>query len=326
VTVSAYHQLSLDWHPRSRNDKAFRLITLAVVALMLMLGLVLSSIQLPPQPRHERQLIPERIANILLEKKQQRRITPKPKPLPKPSAKPKPEKPPTTIKKSSTRAQPQKPLTKVQRGAREKAASSGLLSLKNQLGDLLDTSDVSAMVAAPLLAGKAVGSAEPSAQTDEVILIASAAKGSGGVSSGSYATHLDNTKLQQRTITSVEQPVIPARKPDKAQSASSSGKISLRSAGVRAAEEVTLVFDRNKGILYKLYNHARRKNPGLKGKIVLRLTIAPSGKVNSIEIVSSELNDPKLETRLVRRIRNFDFGAKNVESMSVTYPIEFLPS
>lgn len=86
------------------------------------------------------------------------------------------------------------------------------------------------------------------------------------------------------------------------------------------------MFDRNKGILYKLYNHARRKNPGLKGKIVLRLTIAPSGKVNSIEIVSSELNDPKLETRLVRRIRNFDFGAKNVESMSVTYPIEFLPS
>jgi hypothetical protein len=42
--------------------------------------------------------------------------------------------------------------------------------------------------------------------------------------------------------------------------------------------------------------------------------------------VSSELGDPKLERKIVARVMLFDFGNRDVETMVVTYPIDFLPS
>ena len=67
---------------------------------------------------------------------------------------------------------------------------------------------------------------------------------------------------------------------------------------IRPEEEVTIVFDRNKGRLYSLYNRARRSNPHLKGKVGIEITIAPAGTVTNVKILSSELGDPKLESRL----------------------------
>jgi TonB family protein len=94
----------------------------------------------------------------------------------------------------------------------------------------------------------------------------------------------------------------------------------------RSLEEIKLVFDRNKGAIYTIYNRMLRNDPALQGKVVLKLTIAPSGQVLDCKIVSSELRSPELERKLVARIKQFDFGAKKVDTMVVTYPIDFLPS
>jgi hypothetical protein len=42
--------------------------------------------------------------------------------------------------------------------------------------------------------------------------------------------------------------------------------------------------------------------------------------------VSSELGAAELEGKLLARIRQFDFGAKDVEQMVVSWPVDFLPS
>jgi TonB family protein len=89
---------------------------------------------------------------------------------------------------------------------------------------------------------------------------------------------------------------------------------------------VRLVFERNKGSIYAIYNRALRDEPGLQGKVVLKLTIAPSGAVTDLRIVSSELHQAEVETKLLARIRTFDFGAKDVNEMVVNYPLDFLPS
>lgn len=94
----------------------------------------------------------------------------------------------------------------------------------------------------------------------------------------------------------------------------------------RSIEEIKLVFERHKGAIYAIYNRALREDPSLQGKVVLRLTIAPSGDVVDVRIVSTELNAPDLENRLLARVRQFDFGAKEVEQMVVTWPVDFLPS
>jgi TonB family protein len=64
----------------------------------------------------------------------------------------------------------------------------------------------------------------------------------------------------------------------------------------------------------------------LEGKLVLRLTIAPSGEVTFCEIVSSELENPELERKLVQRIRMFRFEARDVEAITTTKPIDFFPA
>ena len=90
--------------------------------------------------------------------------------------------------------------------------------------------------------------------------------------------------------------------------ASGSGKAS------RSIEEIKLVFERNKGAIYAIYNRALRDEPALQGKVVLELKIAPSGEVVDCRIVSSELKRRELESKLLARIRQFDFGAKDVDA------------
>ncbi|MCH8059767.1 MAG: TonB family protein, partial [Proteobacteria bacterium] len=94
----------------------------------------------------------------------------------------------------------------------------------------------------------------------------------------------------------------------------------------RSREEIELVFDRNKGLIFALYNRALRINPTLEGKLVLRLTIAPNGLVTFCEIISSELGDPDLERKLVQRVKMFRFEDKDVEPITTTKPIDFFPA
>ncbi len=308
-----YEQLALDWSPENKENRQFNLIVFVVVFVILLAAIAISSITVPDEPRVARNVVPERIANFIIEKKkpEPKKVTPEVKPKPKPKPKPKAKK---TVKKLP-KVKAQKPLTKTQKKARGKAADSGLLALGNELADLMDTSDISAMV------GGDVKSSSVSAATatgqNKTLLMADASKGSGGINAVEYTAAVAATQLTQRELTQVKQSLLSPEV--QAKSATTQAKQS-RSAGVRAEEDITIVFDQNKSKLYSIYNRARRTNPNLKGKIVLEITISPAGKITQIKVVSSELNDSKLESRLVNRIKFFSFGAKQVEQVIVTYP------
>ncbi len=85
-------------------------------------------------------------------------------------------------------------------------------------------------------------------------------------------------------------------------------------------------YDRGNGATILLYNRALRNNPALQGKLVLKLTIEPTGQVSDVQVVSSELGDEELERKLVQRIRMFTFVAKDVPSVTTTKPIDFFPA
>jgi outer membrane biosynthesis protein TonB len=102
------------------------------------------------------------------------------------------------------------------------------------------------------------------------------------------------------------------------------------SAGVSAGrtdEEIQIVFDRYKAALYRLYNRELRKDPTLRGQLVLRLTIEPDGSVSLCQLQSSDMDAPILAQQVVDRVRTFDFGAKDdIVAMTIIYPIDFLPA
>ena len=73
------------------------------------------------------------------------------------------------------------------------------------------------------------------------------------------------------------------------------------------------MFDRNKGAIYAIYNRELRDDPALQGKVVLKLSIAPSGQVTDLHRVE-RAEGADLESKLLARIRSFDFGAKDVKT------------
>lgn len=78
----------------------------------------------------------------------------------------------------------------------------------------------------------------------------------------------------------------------------------------RNQDEVqAVVIKHNKAIQY-CYERALKRNPNLKGKLVLRITITPQGTVKDVKIVSSTLNNRKVEQCVLNRIRRWtDFGS-----------------
>jgi hypothetical protein len=94
----------------------------------------------------------------------------------------------------------------------------------------------------------------------------------------------------------------------------------------RTDEEIQIVFDRYKASLYRLYNRELRNIPTLRGQMVLKLTIEPSGSVSFLELQSTDMNAPALVQQVLERVRTFDFGAKDVAAITIVYPIDFLPA
>jgi hypothetical protein len=93
----------------------------------------------------------------------------------------------------------------------------------------------------------------------------------------------------------------------------------------RSREEIEMVFDRNKASIYNLYNRALRNDPALQGKLVVQLTIVPTGEVTDCKVLSSELKNDELERKLVALIKMFHFESRDVESITTTKPIDFFP-
>ena len=95
----------------------------------------------------------------------------------------------------------------------------------------------------------------------------------------------------------------------------------------RTDEEIQIVFDRYKAALYRIYNRELRKNPTLRGKLLLKLTIEPSGVVSMCRMESTDLDSKELVKKIVDRVKRFHFGEKEgVPELTILYPIDFLPA
>ena len=332
MTTATYQQLALAWHPQSKTDKSFIFFATSIVLLIVCLGFYIGSMELPPETKRAKVVIPERVAKFILDKPKPK---PKPKVIKKEPPKPKvikkdPPKPKDKPKVKKQQVKKQQVLTKKQVKAREVASESGLLALSNELSDLMDTSSIDAMVGNRLAKTNTSSSQKRAAQRDS-LLTADASKGSGGVSTASVLNSSRSTvKLDGAQVAAAQQQLLAARADtslvEGIEPEQSADKTFKRTGNYRPEEDIAYVMDKNKSKLHALYRKARRSNPGIKGKIVLEITISPEGKVLVVNIASSELNDKRLESRIVARVRQFNFGAADVKSVTVIYPVEFLPS
>jgi TonB family protein len=272
-----------------------------VILRNLVIAFAIIAVLIPFLPRREHVIntdsLPERVVQLVME----------PPPPPPPPPPPKPEKP---LEKAPVTAKPVPPVD-----ARVKAAKSGLLASMDDLAALRD-------INLDKLAKNQPKTTDPG-DVSEVTrsLITSKAGGtSGGISAptssglaagGGSLNGIRTAEIKGPTLATGNQGTTHA---------GGSGKAS------RSADEIALVFTRNKGAIDAMYARALRDKPALQGKVVIELTITPSGDITAAKIVSSDLNDPEFESKLLARIRLFKFEAKDVATLTATKPIDFFPA
>lgn len=310
-----YRDYELPWTSGRDQERKFQRLLGIIILICILLSAVWPFIPVPKPEPFDVEEIPPRIAQLLLEEK------PLPPPPPPPKEEPEVEEPePEQVVEKEPEPEPEaepepepEPVVDREELAREEAQAA-LMPFAEDLADLVDK-DLQVADDRPLTAS--VGEAQ---RNERSMITSKVGTSSGGINTAAMSRNTGGTGIAGRNTTRVASPVAGIKAGAGARRQGSSGKAS------RSREEIELVFDRNKGAIFALYNRALRKDPSLEGKLVLRLTIAPSGKVTMCEVVSSELNDPELERKLVQRVKLFRFAAKDVEAITTTKPIDFFPA
>ncbi len=91
-------------------------------------------------------------------------------------------------------------------------------------------------------------------------------------------------------------------------------------AKVRTPEQVTKVIQSHARTIQDCYQQAVRRNPELKGKVTVRISVAPNGRVVDVQLVESTIQDAQMLRCILHRIRRWrDFGVINDEAGILNY-------
>ena len=292
-----YRRFELPWEPSEERDRAFKKLLRILLIIATLLAILIAVLPKRETEKMKREELKERVAQLIVEK-------PKPPPPPPPppeEKKPEPEKPKPT----------EKPTEKPKPNVR----NQGMLALADELAELrdqnLDLQDP--QMKAPV----------ENARSERNLITSQAGRASGGINTSNLARGFGGGagEIGTHTTTQVQRGAgLDPASGGRVQRTGTSGKAS------RAREEVEIVFDRNKGALYALYGRALRDQPELQGKLVLEFTIAPTGEITMCRVVSSELNNPELEKKIVARVRLIRFKPGDVEPLTDSKPIDFFPA
>jgi outer membrane biosynthesis protein TonB len=305
----------MPWARGGEDDRLFRKSLAGSLLIALFLGLMLPLIDLPIPDRWAVVEVPERFARMVRE---QRPPPPPPKAVEETKPTETDELVPAEELAENVSPEPEKaaPDPKPSPGT----GSKGILAFRDSFSGLAKTKT------ADLLGSKAriSNSGKTASGMPERSLVTSQAPGSsGGINlaglsrdvGGGSGQGMDGVQVVQAT-SSIGTGVGGSDRP------LSGG----RTAG-RTDEEIQIVFDRHKSALYRLYNRELRRNPTLKGQMILRMTIEADGSVSLCEVTSTDLKSPTLSAQVVARVKTFDFGAKeDISAVTFLYPIDFLPA
>ncbi len=315
--------LTLPWSASLADEKRFRLIVAICIVLALAISFTVPFITLPEPDRIQVEKIPPRLAKLLLEKK---KIEPPKVTAPKPA---KPEKPKLEEKKPKTEKKPEpkpkaeakpkvetkpKPPVKPKRDIteiRKKVSNTGVLAMQDMLADLREIQPTAALKTTKPL--QTTGTTERAKAPS--VLLAKASKGSGGIDTSKLSRSASDSELAGRELTTVTSEIEAIEVATAAESDSRG----------RSEASIKKVLRANYNAIYTAYQRELRRNPLLKGKVLFRIVIEPDGSVSECTVIDSELGQPKLERKLALRIKRINFGAEDVETTTIDFPIAFLP-
>lgn len=315
-------RLSLPWSNERQENKRFKFILVVLFSLLLVLSIWIPLVSVPEKDRDTLEKLPPQLAKLVKKKEPPKKIE-KPKPIPKkepkpeikkPEPKPEPKKKPIRPKMKKPVVVKDKNLTKKVKKARDVARKSGLLALQNDLSDLKSVVDVSALKKNIAPRTERTIAAKASSVTSDNVMSKSA-----GIQTEALSAPVETVSLASR---------------DDARLSATDAEIALARAEAEAAssvrtrpqENIRLVTESLKSSFNKLYSRELRKDPFLEGVLLLEVVIEPTGEVSFCRVVSSELNSPGFEAKIVSRMYLADFGEANVLQTTIQIPFPFRPN
>lgn len=314
-------ELQLPWHVDEAREKAFRDILKRTLIPLLILFLIV-----PWLKQVEMEYVPDenRVETIIL-------LDP-PKPVPPPPApvvqeapKPIPVEPPKVVE------QPKPAAPSPQVDNRPKAVakaptvdtrtavakSQGLTELSSQLQSLRGSVDVARMQnknVSTNTGGTVAASDRSVLGADNIV------RKSEGIVVDQQAMRGDLVALAAHESTEVEG-VVGGDSIVGSQYSHLSGQ-----SGKRDMESIRRTLEQTKSSVYTLYQRALLDHPELAGKFTFSIVIEPNGSISNLKLVISELGIEELEDSILARIKQVNFGAKDVSPTVIEYRFVFLPS
>jgi TonB family protein len=297
--IDTWDEPFLPW-VQSANDRRFNRLLIYFLLIFGIISIVVPFLPTPEVVKKDIKSLPPHLARLIIE---QRKQLPPPAQVTKKIAKK------VTQKKKLTKKDPQ-----TKQDIVNKAASSGLLAMSSELEGLTQNFDLAAFTDTPLKKSTQI----EKQVFNKNILTANAIGDNDGIKTSALNRSTGGNKLTSRSTTQVKSTL--GKTSPTTTLSNRHGQI------IRPEEEIQRVFQKNKGAIFSIYNRALRKDPGLQGKVILELTIAPDGRVIKCRIISSDLNNPALERKIVFRVKLFKFKASGAQQVVIKYPIDFLPS
>lgn len=198
----------------------------------------------------------------------------------------------------------------------EQVSSQGLLGLLTGSGKKTKGSAV-----ADLLGDKAGSDRDLDAVLGGLDQLKKSGKAAGGAGAGDGSTAYSRTRKGERTTTgSGIDGLIEGIGEVKSQDIARKGNIVVEDIssiederGIksesRSADAISAVVNSHNSSIQYCYQRELKDNPDLKGKLAIRFTITPEGKVKDVNIISSTLQNARVERCVVSRISRWDdFG------------------
>ena len=311
----------MPWSRGSEDDKRFRKSAATALLLCLIFAIVVPYIPLPERILNPEAEVPKRIVQLLIESRPKPQTPPREQALPQPKPEEKlAEQKPLEKQKVAT-AVPEQEVPEPAAGEGPKVAEQGILAFREKFAGLQQDEAL-----ARLGSQAQINNAGDSGPVERAMLTTNAPGSSGGINLASLSRGVGgsggNGGMARVQVTRVTSGIGGIGKPGSDRPLSGEGV-----GPSRTDEEIQIVFDRYKSALYRLYNKELRKDPTLRGQMVLRLTIEPDGSVSMCALQGSDMNAPELSAQVVDRVKAISFGAKEgVPAITILYPIDFLPA
>ncbi|NVK36822.1 MAG: AgmX/PglI C-terminal domain-containing protein [Gammaproteobacteria bacterium] len=144
---------------------------------------------------------------------------------------------------------------------------------------------------------------------------------SGGLKASDITVNAKGAAMAAHVSDDIESPLMNIELPDAAQYHYDPKKDSKRDM-----QSIRRTVERFKGTVYSLYAKALRLNPNLGGRFIFEFVILPSGAIENLKLISSELGNAQLEQQMLQKIKGMHFGAEDLSPTKVQYTYSFLPS